>query len=315
MVPVPEAPDAQQLAAALLSEIGEGALEVTGGDRYRSGQPLLSDPSAPSAPSGPPAEQGKEAPPATPPPATVEGADWFLPGLYKTQEDAIRGVHETKRYASEAVDRAKATEAELSRMREALMPKQVAPDPLAEMENYGVPREPLQTAIEAVARQSIEKMFAPMQKRIEADQKIVELFPEYQPKFSELAAFVDSQPELKEKVVRAEAAGEFLLARELAWLNYERSKVAQESAVVASAATHRENEAKRTMADAMVTKPSQAESRATPIEDSPNNLSGEQFTDLISLAKSGYAQPLWRQTIGTVLAKQYPDVFGPNAPG
>jgi hypothetical protein len=315
---------AEELAGEILGEISNDVFELTGGDRYRAGQPLQGDPSVekPEA-SGPPAPESAEAakPETEPAPEgtsrdekgrfIAKEAEWFLPGLYKTQEDAIKGIHETKRYASEALDRKKAAEAELEKLKTPA-PAETVSDPLTELEVYGVPKELMQKAIESGSKRAMQQIFEPMARRIDADQKIVSMYPEYGPKFTELAAFVESQPELKQKVERAESSGEFLLARELAWLNFERFNAAKSAEVTSKKTEHQVAAAKEKMADAAVTKPSQAETRTRPSAQSPNDIPDEKFTDLMELAKAGYPSPLWRSTIGAVLEREYPTVFGPT---
>lgn len=232
-----------------------------------------------------------------------ESEEWFLPGLYKTKEEAIKGIHETKRYASDALDKVKAAEK---------APEAEATDPLAELENYGVPKEVMAKVISEGSRQALQQLLEPMTRRIEADRKIVAMYPDYGKNFDDLAAFVESQPELTLKVNRAEAAGEFLLARELAWLNYERHTVSKAAEANSTKRGRQIEKAKDTMVDASVGKPSQAETRTRPAVASPNDLSEDKFTDLMELAKAGHPSPLWRQTIGAVLEREYPTVFGPQ---
>ena len=310
-------PEAEELAKGLLDEIGNEMFERTGGDRYRAKQPLLSDPSvetpaavSPPAPTPEAATEEASSTPGSPGGETSQGAEpeWFLPGLYKTREEADKGIRETKRYASEAMTRAKEAERRL----EPVEPPKPPSDPLSELENYGVPKELMAKAMELIARETLQKTLEPAAKRMEADAKIVSMYPEYQTKFNDLTAFVESDPELLSKVTRAEAAGEFLLARELAWLNYERANAVRKVAEVTQEQERRVTEARRTMPDATVMKPSQSESRTKPVEPSPNNLSEKQFDDLVELAKAGYNQPLWRNTIGLQLERDYPSIFGPG---
>lgn len=313
--------DATQLAGELLGEISQDVFDLTGGDRYRAGEPLLGDPSVEKpAADGPPVSEQADATVATDadtkapseePVRDEKGrftksepdAEWFLPGLYKTKEEAIKGIHETKRYASDALDKANAAKTE---------PKAEEADPLTDLENYGVPKDVMGKAITAGAQKALQQLLEPMAKRIDADRKIVTLYPDYGKNFEDLAAFVESEPELMQKVNRAEAAGEFLLARELAWLNYERFNASKAERAKESKRGQQVERAKETMADAAVTKPSQAETRTRPAVPSPNDIPEEKFADLLELAKAGYPTPLWKSTIGATLEREYPSVFGPT---
>lgn len=306
--------NASELAGAFLDAIGEEAFATTGGDVHRSGQPLLRDPDAPNAGSPPPPESKPvaEAPKPETTPATEP--EWFLPGMYKTRDEAIKGFHETKRYASDAVTGRQELAAKVEQLEKVLNPPKPPPDPLSELEAYGVPRAPMERAIQALAQQTVSKMFEPGLRQIQADKQIVSMYPEYETKFGEVAAFVDSNKELSAKVSRAEQAGEYLLARELAWLNFERAQMGARQQELAEQGSQRVEKAKEQMVNAAVPKQGQTTARTEMWNDSPNAIPDEKFSQMIDLSKAGYGNQLWRSTIGAVLARDHPDVFGPNAP-
>src|SRR6266850_514832 len=90
-----------ELATELLGREGAEAFDSTGGDRWRSGQPLVSDPTALNLPAKPP-ESPPPVEPETPPkevakeePTSSESAEPKLVlGKYKTEADAEKGLHE-----------------------------------------------------------------------------------------------------------------------------------------------------------------------------------------------------------------------------
>lgn len=296
---------AEGLARDFLNAIGEQALTETGGDRWASGAPLNPPQVETSAGSGPPPEKEPAAEPVAP--ETEQKPEWFAALGYKSPEEAIKGFNETRRWAKEGWDQVNALKA-VTPQPQAAPP----PDPLAELENFGVPQKPLKEAIQSLAVQAVQQMFAPAVQRMNADAEIKSRYPEYESNFEKLTQFVESDAELKEKVIRAENAGEFLLARELAWLNYERAGALQKSQDLVDRNQQRVAQAESVKADAAVTKPSAADARTNDVWDSPNNIPDEKFTDLMALAKAGYPQQLWKNTIGRVLEKQYPSVFGPE---
>jgi hypothetical protein len=154
-------------------------------------------------------------------------------------------------------------------------------------------------------------MFAPAIRKMEADREIITRYPEYQQNFDKLSQFVQGEPALLEKVNRAEAAGEYLLARELAWLHFERGNQVAKAQDLVDQNSKRVEKAQGVMADAAVV-PSAADSRGQDEWLSPNKISDEKFVDLMSLAKAGYPTQLWKNTIGAVLERDYPSVFGPE---
>jgi len=314
--------DAVALATELLSAIGDEALEGTGGDRYRAGQPLLNDPSAPPAqpkedgkpvepPSGTPAVEGADAPSSPPAPAKPD----LVFGQYKSLEEAERGLHETRRYAREAKEEAASAQAELARLRSQFAPQrpESTTNPFDDLSAIGVPKEPLEAAMRAIVQETIQKTFGPAAQRVQADQQILKEFPQYGERFEEMQQFVESVPDLKAKVDRAEADGQYLLAREVAWLNFERQIAQTRQAELEAQGQQRVETAQSKMADAAVTKPSQATARTQKqSKGSPNDLPDEDYQRLINLAKSGHSAPLWRETIGWALAQQNPEMFGPE---
>ncbi len=298
--------EVEGLARGLLNAIGEEALGETGGDRWKSGQPIVAPTIDVRSETGSPAPE----PPAKEekaPEKTEAEPEWFIPGSYKTREEAIKGIAETRKWASEGWDRVKAMEPLLSKPTPAPEPES---DPLVELENFGVPRAALKSAIEQLSQQTVTKMFEPAIRKMEADRQIVSKYPEYQDNFDSLSQFVQNQPELLEKVTRAENAGEYLLARELAWLHYERGGKVAKAQELTAANTERVEKAKAVMADAAVVKPSATDSRTDDAYFSPNQIPENKFNDLIELAKAGYPQQLWKNTIGAGLERDYPSVFG-----
>src|SRR5688572_12083273 len=116
-------PDSEAGAATrdFLNAIGESAFADTGGDAYRSGLPLQGDPNHEQAAGSPPPAQQAQEPVVTE--QAPQEAD-FLPGMYKTKDEAIRGIHETKRYASETKAEAEALKAQMAALAAALSPQQ-----------------------------------------------------------------------------------------------------------------------------------------------------------------------------------------------
>jgi hypothetical protein len=183
-------------------------------------------------------------------------------------------------------------------------------DPLEELENFGVPKAALRSAIEQLSQQTVTKMFEPAVKKMEADRQILSKYPEYGDNFDKLSQFVQGQPELLEKVTKAESAGEFLLARELAWLHFERENQVAKAQDLTERNAERVEKAQAAKADAAVTRATAADTRTQDEWFSPNQISDEKFGNLLDLAKAGYPQQLWKSTIGAVLERDYPSVFG-----
>ena len=291
-----------ELATELLAKEADNALEQTGGDVWRAGKPLLNDPAnQPKAESQPPAENSPSEPAkeGTTPPETKEE---LIAGKWKTNEDAEKGVHELIQYAKRAMDRVSELEAKI--------PKPVQEeviDPVLKLEQMtGIPHQTMNEAIEAKASEVVTKMFAPAIAKIQADQEVIAKIPDYEKEFPKLQAFVDANPDIRKAVSEAEGAGQYVLAREWAWMKFDHSRRSEQEARLKDEGKKREERVKETTADAGVLKPGQTEARTAPAEP---QLSDERFGQLVEMARSGHPSLLWRETIGKNLPK---DIFPDN---
>lgn len=295
---------AEGQAQSLLDQISEAALKETGGDVWRSGQPL-------ATPNHPPVEKKEaDAKPAegegsTPPPSK-EAPSWD-PGVdylkkYKSPEEAAKGIDNLLQKVQEQ-------ERELAQLK--APPKQETPpaDPADELVNYGLPKEPIKALMEQAFLSMLEKQSKPVMERLKADQEIISRYPDYKEKFSDLSQWLETKPDLKNQVVEAENAGHYLLAREYAWLHYTRNGASQAETQMkerAKAETQENKKAKmdaRTMANGQTTEP-----RPNPAQEAEERkiIKADEFERLVALAKDGYEAPLWRRAIGETLSK---DVF------
>lgn len=305
-----EAPTAQ----SVLADMAQEALDLTGGDVWRAGQPLASQ--------GAPAEEkgSAEAPPAaegsTPAPAkiTVSDAEKVLleelgpiAGKYNSIADLKKGMHELIAQRNALLeDKPPAT---------TTPPETEAIDPLDELSTYGLPKDPIQRAVKAAVEHEIsarQKAASEAQQvRADADRAIIEKYPDYEKRFDELTEFLRENPDLGRQVVEAERAGYHLLAREYAWLQFSRNVASATETDLKAKSEARKEERTARRADARTISPRQTEEpKLTPeqLEQGPKPLTKEEFERLKALAKEGYDKPLYRRVIGDWLPKDlFPD--------
>lgn len=282
------------LAKELLDGAAAEAFDSTGGDRYRSGQPLASESAQPVAESQPPAE----APPAEPAKEEPTSPERLIAGKWKTDAEAERGYHEIVQHAKRLQDRVMELETKLA------PPPATPPDPLTALEEVtGVPRTLQEQAMRAVAERTLQEVFGPAIARVQADAEVVKEIPEYEKELPQLNAWLEEHPEVKADMQAAEAQGSYALAKKYAWLNYDRARNVTKETILKEEAKATKEKKEEARVDAAVLKPSQTEARATTEE---KGLSDERFAHLVELAKSGHPSPLWRETIGKNLSK---DVF------
>jgi len=302
---------AQALANEALGAIGDDMLERTGGDRWRAGQPLLTEPEQPPPVAEPTVEPTPTAAPEEVSPEskpTSEPGEKLFLGKWKSEEEAIRGYHEAVHMGNSAKAERDILASRLSKIEQTLAPPvKEETDPLAEFEIYGVPKEVAERAMKHSAQKAVQELFAPTFSRIQADQAIVEKYPEYRDRFNDLTQFVDANPDVRNSVEEAEAAGKFGLAREYAWLRFVNSNVQKIETQLKEEAAIRTEEIKAVRKDASVGTPSRTSARTKPSEE---GLSPERFQYLKDLAKAGHPAPLWRETIGATLPKDFDNLLG-----
>lgn len=303
--------DEGKAAEGLLDELGKEMFETTGGDRWKSGQPLAGSPEADAA---------KDVPAKEPEKAESTSAEKkLIAGKFETVEAAEKGIHEMgqlisqKTASEEALTRkAEALEAALRAVvgvKPAAEPAPEAVDPLESLEKeWGLPKAPIEKALEQKVEQKLQAMFKPIVDRQKADAEIVKQFPEYEKSFDGLLEFLEKNPKVKEQVEYAERQGQYLMAREYAWLQFERTVRNEQKVSTNGVAKVQAEKRAEALQDAGVTAATRSDGRKPPGEavretggDWPD---AKRMEYLQGLAQRGHQDVLWRETIGKILDKQ-----------
>lgn len=308
-----KAPSTHEAASQLLSTLATEAFDNTGGDRWNAGQPLVPPSVATEkgpAEAAPASEEGSTPSPAKdePKPAeiTVSEAEKIvlaelgpLAGKYNSLAELKKGLHEV--YAER---KAEATPA----------PAPTEADPLDELQMFGLPKEPLAKALDAVVERKLgerQQAAATAAKvRYDADRAVIAKYPEYEKRFDELSTFIQSDPALQERVLEAENAGYHLLAREYAWLQFAASEASRGEGEIKEKAEAQKVERTSRRADARTMPSKQTEAPKLEPGQLPEKpqVTKDEFDRLKALAKEGYETPLWRRMIGDHLPKEiFPD--------
>lgn len=304
------APPAQtplEAATKLLGELGDQAFNETGGDTWRSGQPLLNDPTSQhkaqdEAEASPPAKkQGTT-------PSDEKASTAFekpLAGKWKTTEEAERGVHELLQYARTAKDERDQFKTKLDLVEGLLNGRRGEPevplDPLDELENMvAIPKDPLKRAIRSEIDHAIQEIVKPQMERQKADKAILEKYPEYGEEFDNLLEFLEKNPDIKEEVAYAESQGQYLMARRYAFSLYNAQKQATQQVEGTKRAQSRAEKVAETRPDAAIISPSRHDGRSEPAPESdwPTK---DRMDYLKGMARAGHQDLLWRETIGKLL--------------
>ena len=298
-------------AQEVLNQITQDAWEKTGGDLYGT------EPTAESADSQPDAEP-TEAKPASSPTTTAAPeptSDSALPvwGKYRSLEEAERAYHESVRMGNSAKAEADALKARLAAVEQVTKGESTSPeepDPLAEMESYGMPRKLMQDAIDKrasiKAKEAIQEYFGPALRRAEADQKIIEAHPEYSEKFKEIEGFVEAQPEVRQQVEALNASGNFLAARQIAYLNWKVAESQRVAAAVETVTAAQTAETKASRKDAGVGSTRRSDSRTTAPKDVDT---AEDRNRKLELYKAGHQAPYLRSVFDGMLPPDFDNLL------
>jgi hypothetical protein len=294
--------DAQTKEAAesldVLARIAGDAYDKTGGDVFGTEPPPVE--------SQPPAEQAEV--PAEPVEPTSEGTTPqpapLIYGKYKTTEEAERGYFEAARMGNEAKARADAAEAALAAARQVIAPgpTPASEDPLDAIENYGVPKELIAAAIEDRVRKAIPAYFAPALAVTAADKAIIEAHPEYAEKFSEIEAHAQSDPAVWGQIEELNSKGNYLAARQIAYLNWKVASTVQAVENESKAKADRTAEAKNARVDAGVGSTRRSDTRTAQVK--PETSAAEEKR-LLDLYKAGHPQPYLRSKLDSVLGPDF----------
>lgn len=295
-----EQTDAATKAQATLDNITQEAWSKTGGDIYGTEPPVEQPVDSP-----PVTETTQESVPAASPsetPATETTSEPvpLIFGKYKTTEEAERGYFEAVRMGNEA-------KSKLDTVQKTVVdgPTPVEEDPLDSIENYGVPKDLIARAIDSRVQKGIGEYFRPAIQISQADKQIIEKYPDYQEKFSEIEAHAQGDPEVWQQINELNQGGNYLAARRVAYLNW---KVAQANAAVehkTAAESARKEEVKDARRDAGVGATRRSDSRTAA--DKPP-VSAEDEKRLIDLYKSGHTTPYLRHKLDGLLPPNFDEI-------
>lgn len=252
----------------------------------------------PVPPADPAPVKEPAAPESTPATTAEPKRKWF--GKYDAEDEAERGYFESVRMGNEAKARADAAEARLAAIDAAARPKpEPEADPFEEIEAYGVPREVIRRGMQRVARETFDEIAKPGMERMVADQKILEQFPDYGERFDSIKSFVDENDLVKGQVVELEQKGNFLAARQIAYLNWKLSDHAKAETELL--------EAQRTRTDEVVKSRVDAGTGATPKTEgrTPSTNGTERRAQLLERAKVGHHEAYLADVFDPWLPEQF----------
>lgn len=170
----------------------------------------------------------------TPDPApaeTTSAPERKFAGKYKTPEDLEQGYWESQREAMRIM-------AENQALKQAQQqPRAPAPQPLAPLEDYGIPPHVIQAAIDAAVQaqvaqqvdQKFQQAFAPMVQGMSARTNVARRYPDFETQAPKISEHIGSDPSLTERYNRM-SQSDPEMAMEWAYLEYARSAKPQTAA-------------------------------------------------------------------------------------
>lgn len=175
----------------------------------------------PDNPEGPPKDAAPPEPAQT---ETTPVPERKFAGKYKTPEDLEQGYWESQREAMRIMAENQALKAQ------AAQPHAPPSQPLAPLEDYGIPPHVIQAAIQAevdaqVARrvdQKFQEAFAPMVQGMSARTNVSRRYPDFEAQAGKISEHIGSDPSLTERYNRM-SQSDPEMAMEWAYLEYARS--------------------------------------------------------------------------------------------
>jgi hypothetical protein len=160
------------------------------------------DAAFPSHPDLPPQQQQ----PTPPEPSSAANSETLIFGKYKSMEEAERGLYETATSAAalkEMNDRLVEQNRQLADIatRQLQQPSVPETDPLAELQKWAVPVEPIRKAIQQeakrIANETLHEQLGPLQESVRARQRIEQRLPGFGTREGQINSFMAQNPQLQ----------------------------------------------------------------------------------------------------------------------
>lgn len=171
-----------------------------------------------------------------PTPAETTPAERKFAGKYKSVDDLENGYWESQREAMRIMAENEALK------RQASQPHVPPPEPLAPLEDYGIPPHLIRQAISAEVerrvveqvQQEFQRAFAPMVQGMSARAAVARRFKDFEERLPEISAHIGSDPALTERYNRMSAADPEM-AMEWAYMEHQRTAKPQSAADTSAA--------------------------------------------------------------------------------
>lgn len=169
--------------------------------------PAQADPDAEPTSGAPPAEPRKFAGKYETPEALEEGY-----GNALTQLSTVSAENKALRDALALLNQGKQT------------PAEPEPDPVTELDQYGIPADVARAAMAKVAADAIRQYMSPMLTMAQAEQEFARSNPEYQAHVDKLEAYAKENPNILAVAQALYEAGKVREAKQYVWDNYRIAK-------------------------------------------------------------------------------------------
>lgn len=157
----------------------------------------------------PPADANPETPPVK------------LAGKYDTVEALVEGHEHAQSHITNLSAENKALRDALALLNKGEQPApEPEDDPLAELDQYGIPRPALERAIEKTAARTVQQFFKPMLEMAQATEDFNRTHPEFAQHAPSVEQFVRSTPQVQAVVEALASVGKIKEAKEYAWTSF-----------------------------------------------------------------------------------------------
>jgi len=228
-------------------------------------------------------------------------------GKYKSLEAAKDAYMESANSLSRARQEADQLRLQNQQLQALFNQKQQGPQEPEEdiyktLEDLGLPPQILKRAVSQEASEVVNKLFQPLIGEATAEQHMLESVPGYTAEVgNSVNKWVQSHPEVKDLVERARGAGEYVLAKEWAYLRYQQEHATQLNEAQQANKQVRDEVVKEAKKSAGITKSRNTATQESRKPKDDKYMESTDFQKLVQSERDGYPKGLARWAVGDKL--------------
>ena len=221
------------------------------------------------------------------------------PNKYKSKEEEEKGWKE----AIALITKLKEENAELRTHIPAPKKEDPPVDPLASLEDYGIPPDAIRSVLKTLVDQELEARMMPLSRAAEAEQYMTKNHPAYSKYLDDVVQFVEGDPETQDVVQTLIDQGKITQARVYAWNQFRLVRGPDLEVELKEKAEAGNAGLKQKKIDA---KPIPGQTNPMRVQQSDKEAWNKKAQELLAKAhRTGDARPYYAHVIGSTLDSKY----------